>query len=307
MNLPQQFPYGPRLKTLLGFYAAGISFCAIPVHFRAFWFLIIIGLFFLFAALAGTFRRFVLQPCLAFSDDKLVLRRGRIPTEIPYSNIRGFQEARYGRMKVLKLLTKERLIEINSTLLPDIATFETIRDFLKMRVTPDTKPEPKIPGAYGLRCSYEGDGAIYDSNGELMRRFKTLHFGKPHYPYGVFRIPDFVMCDKAEKEIFRVKPMRRWMPLARFVMTRDGFPVCTIRLRSILRNKYTLEFTNGEKWGFHAPLFSINFGATSETGKSIRIRVKSHNVWFALLDPQHDRPELVCALAFLHRERLRFN
>src|SRR5262249_55908059 len=137
--------------------------------------------------------------------------------------------------------------------------------------------------------------------------FKTLHFRKPHYPYGVLRIPDFVVCDKNEKEVFRVKPKGRWMPMARFVMTCDGSAVCTIRPRSILRNKYTLEFANGEKWTFHAPLFSVNFGATSETGGNIRIRVRTHTIWFTLLDPQWDRPEIISALAFLHRERLRFN
>ncbi len=309
MDLPQQFPYGPRLKALLGFYVVGILFCIIPLHFHqhALWLLGLIGIFSLFAALTGTFRRFALRPSLAFNIDKLVIRRGRLPTEVPYTSIRSFHEARYGRMKVLKLQTRERAIEINSTLLPDNASFETIRDFLKARVTPDPTPKPKIPGAYACRCSYEGNGEIYDSNGELLWRFKTLHFGKPHYPYGLFRIPDFVVCDKDEKEIFRVKPERQWMLTARFTMTGNGSPICAIRLKSMLRNKYTLDFANGEKWLYRMPLFSVNFGGASETGGKIRVRVRSHNLWLIFLDPKDDRPELISAVAFLHRERLRFN
>jgi hypothetical protein len=150
-------------------------------------------------------------------------------------------------------------------------------------------------------------GGIYNSNAELLWRLKTLHFRKPHYPYGVIRIPDFVISDKDDKEIFRIKPERRWMPMARFVMTRDGVTICTIRLRNVVRTKYTLEFTNGEKWQFRMPLFSTNFGGTSEKGEKIRTRFRSHNNWLMSFEPQHDRPELVCAIAFLHRERLRFN
>jgi len=308
MDLPIQFPYGPRLKTLLGCYAVGILLCAISICWRAFWIFGLMGLVPLSVALAGTFRRVTLRPYLAFKEDKFVIHRGRgVTTEIAYSGIQKIHEATHGRMRVLKLQTRERSIEINSALLPDDASFETIRDYLKERVTPQPTLKAKIPGAYACQCNYEGNGAIYDSNGELLWRFETLHFERPHYPYGVIRIPDFVVCDKDGRKIFQVGPERQWMLRARFVMTRDGSPVCAIQLRSIFRNKYTLEFANGEKWVYRMPLFSVNFGGASENGGKIRVRVRGHNIWLMFFDPEHDRPEVVSAIAFLHRERLRFN
>lgn len=307
MDLPKQFPYGPRLTALLLYCALGISFCAIPAFHRALWIFGIPGLFFLLGALAGTYRRIVVRPFIKFDSDKILFRWPSRTNELPYDRIRSFREGRYGRMKVLKLQTQERLFEINSTLLPDNETFDLIRTFLKSRVAPaPEEKKPKVPGAYVSRCAYEGMGEIYDSNGELLWRTKTLHFHKPHYPYGLFRIPDFVVCDKDEKEIFRIKAERNWI-FPHFTMIRDGSPFCSIQSRSPLRNKHTLAFSNGEKWVFRMPLFTMHFKGVSESGGRISVRVRTHNIWQILINPESDRPELAAAIAFIHRERLRFN
>jgi len=119
-------------------------------------------------------------------------------------------------------------------------------------------------------------------------------------------LPDFVVCDKADRELFRLKLERKWS-LAQFVMVENGLPICTIKQRSILRNKFTLDFANGQKWAFRMPLFTANFAGLSETGDRIHVRVRTHNIWYVLIDPKVDNPQLVAALAFIHRERLRFN
>jgi hypothetical protein len=198
------------------------------------------------------------------------------------------------------------MFEITSVLLPNMASYAAVRDFLNSRVTPkEPTARTSEAGRYCFKCSYEGNGEIYDSNGELLWRVKTLH-GRPHYPYGLFRLPDFVVQDKADNDLFRIELERKW-PLLQFVMTKNGLPVCTIRQRSILRNRYSLDFSNGQRWGFHMPLFTVIFKGSAETGEKIRVRLWSHNVWHVQMDTKADSAQLVTALAFIHRERLRFN
>jgi uncharacterized protein (DUF2344 family) len=90
-------------------------------------------------------------------------------------------------------------------------------------------------------------------------------------------------------------------------MVHEGRPVCTIRQRSLLRNHFALDFTNGQKWRFRMPLFTAVFRGVSETGEAVRVRVRTHNLWYVFVEPKADTPQLVAALAFIHRERLRFN
>jgi hypothetical protein len=90
-------------------------------------------------------------------------------------------------------------------------------------------------------------------------------------------------------------------------MVENGSPICTIKLRSILRNKYSFDFANGQRWVFRVPLFTVNFSGVSETGEKIRVRLRSHNIWYVIIDAKADNPKLVAVLAFIHRERLRIN
>jgi hypothetical protein len=55
------------------------------------------------------------------------------------------------------------------------------------------------------------------------------------------------------------------------------------------------------------PLFTVSFEGWSEAGEKIRVRIRTHNIWYVLIDTNVDSPQLAAALAFIHRERLRFN
>lgn len=289
------FALGAALLALVGraSFGLGMVFGFVPLSF----------------ALMGIVRRLFLPRFLELGQDALLLPAGFLRTRvasISYADIEQIGEVARGRMTTIKLRTKGGSFEITSILLPDMASYVAVRDFVNSHVTPKEKAErPVEAGKYCFRCSYEGNGEIYNSNGEIVWRVKTLH-RRPHYPYGLFRLPDFVVYDKADKECCRVKLERKWA-LAQFVMIENGLPVCTIRQRSILRNKFTLDFTNGQKWIFHEPLFAVNFSGLSETGEKIRVRLWSHNVWYAQVDAKIDSPQLGAALAFIHRERLRFN
>jgi hypothetical protein len=308
MDLPRRFAYGPQWQLIVVMFTSGAAILfwvgKVSIGFG-----IALSFLPLSFALMGTVRRFFLPRFLELGQDTLLISAGFLQTrvaKIPYVDIEQTSEVRRGSMKTIYLRTKEHAFEITSALLPSMASYVAVRDFINSRVTKNERTQPPVEaGKYCFRCSYEGNGEIYNSNGGILWRFKTLH-KRPHYPYGLFRLPDFVVYDKADKELFRIKSKCKWA-LAQFMMLENGLPICTINQRSILRNKFTLNFTNGQEWVFQMPLFTVNFGGWSEAGEKIRVRFRSHNIWYVLIDTKADTPQLVAALALIHRERLRFN
>jgi hypothetical protein len=308
MDLPRRFAYGPQWRQIVIMLALGTAIFALAGK-KSFGFGLALGFLPLSFALMGTVRRLFLPRFLELRQDALSISTGFFQARVAkilYADLEQTSEVKRGRMTTFYLRTKERTFEINSILLPNMASYVAIRDFITSRVAPKEKIVPPIEaGKYCFRCSYEGIGEIYDSNGGILWRFKTLH-KRPHYPYGLFRLPDFVVYDIAENEIFRIKLERKWA-LAQFAMLENGSTVCIINQRSILRNKFTLNFRNGQKWVFKMPLFTVSFGGWSEAGEKIRVRIRTHNIWYVLIDTNVDSPQLAVALAFIHRERLRFN
>ncbi len=213
-------------------------------------------------------------------------------------------------MRVLQMRTKERTFEINSRLLPDSASYAAVKAAISSRVTPRENPKEKPAiaerGKYTFQCAYEGNGKIYNSIGEALWQVKTLHFRKPHYPYGIFRLPDFVVYDLAEREVYRIK-LKRTFGRTVFEMLENGSVVCVIQRGSFLQTRYTFQFSNGDKWTFRLPLFSVLFSGVSERGEKMRVRLWTHNVWYVFIDAAADNPQLAAVLAFIHRERLRRN
>ncbi len=311
-----RFAYGPQWPLLLKFWVAAIATLALT-GVRVIPFVVGVGLAILPLAFAfiGTFRRLLVPGFLELGEETVSLCTGFLQARvarIPYNDIEDAWEVVRGKMTILTLRTKERTFEIVSTLLPDAGSYAAVRDFINSRLTLREKSrvsqcQPPEPGKYCIKCSYEGNGEIYDSNGEVRWRFETQHFNsRPRYPYGLFRVPDFVVYARDGIEAFRIKFQKKWA-LAQFVMLENGSPVCTIRLRSPLRNKYTLMFENAQNWVFKMPLFTVRFRGHSDSGKDMQVRMRSHNGWYVLVDPSADNPQLVAALAFLHRERLRFS
>ena len=258
-------------------------------------------------------RRLFLPRFLELQTDVMVIPSGSQSFRIFYTDIEQFQERVLGLagqmikpMKVLQMRTKERAFEINSRLLADSASYTAIKDFISSRVTPKEKPKIAEGGKYTFQCAYEGNGKIYNSIGEALWQVKTLHFRKPHYPYGIFRLPDFVVYDLAEREVYRIKLKHTFWRTV-FEVFENGSVVCVIQRGSFLQTKYTFQFSSGAKWTFRLPLFSVFFSGISERGEKIRARLWSHNVWYVFIDAAAANPQLVAVLAFIHRERLRRN
>ncbi|HEX3890316.1 MAG TPA: hypothetical protein VHX90_05640 [Verrucomicrobiae bacterium] len=307
MDLPRQFPYNPQWRIILfGFAFGGALLLFGKIH----WMLFVLGIPFTVFAFMLAVRRLAFPKFLKLEQDSLSIPKGFLRTsiaKISYADIEnGWETVRGSASATLHIQVKKHTIEIPSMMLEDMASYVAIRDFVKSRFPQKEKTIQQVEaGKYCFKCSYEGNGEIYNSNGEIIWRFKTLH-KRPHYPYGFFRLPDFVIYDKTDKEIFRIKLERKWA-LAQFMMLENGLSVCTINQRSIFRNKLTLNFANGQKWIFRMPLFTVRFGGLSETGEKIRVGVRTHNIWYVSIDTNVDSPQLVAALAFIHRERLRFN
>ena len=309
MDLLRRFTYGPQWRQIGIMFALGVVILAL-ISRRSFGFGIAFSFFPLSFAFLGTVRRLFFPRFLELRQDALSISTGFFQARVAkilYADIQQTSEVKRGRMTTFYLRTKERTFEINSILLPNMAGYAAVKDFVNSCVEPKEKIVPPVEaGKYCFRCRYEGIGEIYDSNGGILWRFKTLH-KRPHYPYGFFRLPDFVVYDKSDKEVFRIK-LERKLALAQFTMLENGLPICTINQRSVLRNKFTLNFTNGQKWVFKMPLFTVRFSGLSETGEKIRVNGgRTHNIWYVLIDANVDSPQLVSALAFIQRERLRFN
>lgn len=172
-------------------------------------------------------------------------------------------------------------------------------------INEQSKP-PTIPGIYRFVCSYDGIGSIFSSDGSPLWNVKGQNEKRPHFPYGLFRLPDFVVSDLSGQEVYRIQRVQR-LPRAKFVMTQNGRTICTIRQRSFLLNKYTLDFESGEQWTFRMPLFSICFRGKNKNGDEIFVRLLQHVDWAVSIKPGCDSPALLAALSFIHRERLRCN
>lgn len=315
MESPRRFTYGPHWTLILGCFVAGTALVALAsVHAISIGVVVVLSVFPFGMALVGGLRRLIFPRFIELGPDLSICSgffQART-THIPYTGIEDTWEVVRPGMAVLYVRTGERIFEVSSRLLPDMTSYVAVRDFVQSHVTsrektPPGEGQPGERGKYCFKCSYEGDGEIYDWNGKTLWRTKTEHLdGQPRYPFGLFQLPDFVVCDTADKELFRVTRQRKW-PLTESVLAENGSLVCTIRQRSILLNSYTLDFTNGQEWKFRMPLFTVMFRGSSGTGDAVRVRLWTHNVWYVAIDSKADNPRLVAALAFIHRERLRCN
>ena len=312
MTIPCRHPYNPQWKLIWLLVAVTLAVCGlISVHRMSVGVGALFGGVPMMLALLLTVRRLAFPRFLELRQETMLLPSGLLRlrnTEIPYVGIEWTREARRYSTTTLSLRTTGRTHEIVSSFLPDTASYVAVRDFVNARVKAPTSPrrhQPGDPVDYFFHCSYSGFGEIGDSTGKVLWRVAgQAEKNRRRYPYGWLRLPDFMVCDTAGRELFRIKRIRR-LPPARFVMTENGRPVCTIRQQRVLLNRYALAFDGGEMWTFHLPLFSVFFTGATPNGGQILVRLWSHNTWQVRISAGNDSPRLLAALAFIHRERLR--
>jgi len=141
----------------------------------------------------------------------------------------------------------------------------------------------------------------------LVRPGTTRWRYEPHPNRSVYsllnllRKPDFVLLDAEGQEVLRISRVTRFP--ARFKMIERGKCVGEIVRRSVLRNKYTIEFDGGPGWLFRMPLYTVHFPGVSSAGTRVWVVVgPSKRHWNVLVEHEADSVYLLCALAFIHRE-----
>jgi hypothetical protein len=321
MDLPRRYVYDPPWRATGILLAIGLLFlmfgAAVLRNRRDVGAVLFMGLIVLFGgmltllALLMLGRRLFARRFLVLEPEVLVVPCGFLraqPRTIPYADIEMARETTRSGTCTFSLRAKGQTSDVLSNFFADIDSYRAVRDFLRSHVESNKKSRPKRerqPGEgipYGFQCNHDGNGTIYklDANpdGEVLWHVKTL--GSSRF----LRVPDFGVYEIDGRERFRIHLEHR-LPKARFVMVENGRTIGTIQQRTFLFTKYTLDFVNGPKWTVRIPLFTVCFRAESNVGAKVKIRLLQHPTWLVLIDDNADSPELVAALAFLHRERRR--
>ena len=152
-----------------------------------------------------------------------------------------------------------------------------------------TVPASDAP-AFWLTCTYDGNGAIRDGNGDVLLGFaprgrQTRFTGASSEGYVVER--------------------RRHAPFSSWLLFRSGELVCTIRRRGLWRGKYVLDFTDGREWTVRFPLFTVLYTCTSDEGKQLRLRLVKHTAWVVERFPASAGIALLVGLSIIQAERMK--
>ncbi len=87
-------------------------------------------------------------------------------------------------------------------------------------------------------------------------------------------------------------------------MRRDGEPVWTMSVRSIVRKRHTLELANGDSWMLDTPFFWWQHltGTVRGVPRLLGGLGPVWWIWTMWIEPGRDTLELLATVAFLHRQ-----
>ena len=157
---------------------------------------------------------------------------------------------------------------------------------------------------YRFDSSWEGNGQISDEKSKpLWRYLSPGRFSNSSF-YGFFRLPVFVVEDLEGHELLSFRRIKRF-PFGVYQIKEGNRLIGAIRQGAFLFTKYHIEFESGLRCTFCLPLFTVWFRGKTETGERILVRLWGHRTWFVRLDPKINNFQLLAAIAFIHRERLR--
>jgi hypothetical protein len=95
------------------------------------------------------------------------------------------------------------------------------------------------------------------------------------------------------------------VPGVRYVMCRNGNPVWTLSVRSIVRKRHALAMADGDGWTFYTPflwwyrLTGTILGVPRLVGT---VGPMWWGVWQMWIEPGRDTIDLLAAVAFMHRQ-----
>jgi hypothetical protein len=150
---------------------------------------------------------------------------------------------------------------------------------------------------YRFHCKDNGSGEIYDRDND-----------KPRWLFNTSRQHKSLLSftDSSGQTLLTIQ-QERGFPLTRFLMLENDSMICTICQRSMMLNRYSLDYSNGPKWTFYLPLFSIFYKGEANSGDEVRVRMVRHDTWKVRISDEADNYHLVAGLALIHRERQRFS
>ena len=142
MESPHRFSYGPPWRLLLSCFAIGIGLLLLGrVHVISTGVAVALSALPVALALVGGLRRLLFPRFIETGVDALSVCSGffqaRI-TRVPYTGIEDTWEVARPGWSVLYVRTRDRRFEINSRLLPDMASYAAVRDFVRSHVTGQT-------------------------------------------------------------------------------------------------------------------------------------------------------------------------
>lgn len=151
----------------------------------------------------------------------------------------------------------------------------------------------------------QASGAVLNVDGAVMWRYRTEPKRHMWSFLNLLRKPDFIVCDLQGREVVRIRRTSRVPP--RFDIVRQGQIVGQIAARSVLRTRYTVALSTGTTWLFYMPLYTVAYWGLCSTGSKFWVGLDSRRCWRLLFEDDHVGPELLSAMAFIHREQWSYN
>ena len=145
-------------------------------------------------------------------------------------------------------------------------------------------------------------GTISDGDGRIRWHYGP-HSTRESWGSGnPLRKPDFVLFEEGQTEAVRVRRIS-FLPSV-FTVIEQKKIIGTVKLVSLLRNKYFIEINEVNSWTFHMPLYRAYFyGKSAARPEFWVVMGPSEMQWNILLMPGLPERSLAATLAFIHNER----
>jgi hypothetical protein len=89
----------------------------------------------------------------------------------------------------------------------------------------------------------------------------------------------------------------------KYALYQDSTILWTLSVRSVFRNRHTLQLAEDTRWDVRTPFFSTHFEGRAADGSRVLGRVGQHvSEWLWLVNPDRDSQPLLAAVAFMHRQ-----
>ncbi len=161
---------------------------------------------------------------------------------------------------------------------------------------------------FGCRIDRGTDGhsgAVYNEHGDVRWRYGVRRNDLGRSWGNPFNKKDLVVADPQTGEEIVLRRVS-FFP-SRFTITDAEGVRGTVRMVSILRNKYAINVTGRQPWTFRMPLFRVLFWGETEESPEFWVREVTKMDWDIHIRTGIEDQPLVAALSFIHVERFNYS